>query len=404
MKRRFAALLCVLCLWCVLLSGCSVPRENNPLDGKDTDERVILCLEDNYPEHQFTTVRPFDGSRGIYADENGLECEAYSLEYDNTCHFGVTDSYFAGCLERAGFAEAADAVLREYGFALAEDSMAYDGSAATQAIPVDDGLDTRALAEAVKRVLNCVETPRLVMPDNTGFSTGQVSFHSIPEMGSFLVELECSGHTAFQSFAFSEKDSPVERIQRKLDAMTAYLNAEEEAADGTLLDWHDFLPEEGNAVKTEYGSFVLPEGWAEAGTEENGAVVYTENGQAAGDGVDQITVLHQTADYRAGSDQEARHRLEEQLERSWQKALREQPGAYYYTGGTGLSAYGDHGFAFVVTVIEADGTLLRSSYIMGDGEYCLVQQRNESRSWPSDDAAEQLLRTFRWKGWEESKG
>lgn len=55
-------------LICVSVSGCSeivrlvndTGSEDNPLSGKSTDERIIMCLEQAYPEHTFNTVTSFD--------------------------------------------------------------------------------------------------------------------------------------------------------------------------------------------------------------------------------------------------------------------------------------------------------------------------------------------------------
>ena len=38
----------------VCLVGCG--QKDNPLKGKNTDERILMCLEKEYPEHDFETV------------------------------------------------------------------------------------------------------------------------------------------------------------------------------------------------------------------------------------------------------------------------------------------------------------------------------------------------------------
>ena len=55
-------------LLCISLSGCSeldklvsdMNSEDNPLSGKNTDERIIMCLEEEYPEHDFVVVESFN--------------------------------------------------------------------------------------------------------------------------------------------------------------------------------------------------------------------------------------------------------------------------------------------------------------------------------------------------------
>lgn len=38
-----------------VLSGCGLKKSsvNNPLSGKDTDQRIVMCLNNAYPEHNF---------------------------------------------------------------------------------------------------------------------------------------------------------------------------------------------------------------------------------------------------------------------------------------------------------------------------------------------------------------
>ena len=55
-------------LLCISLSGYSelaklvsdMNSEDNPLSGKNTDERIIMCLEEEYPEHDFVVVESFN--------------------------------------------------------------------------------------------------------------------------------------------------------------------------------------------------------------------------------------------------------------------------------------------------------------------------------------------------------
>lgn len=80
--KRIGMFLLILFLF-ISLSGCSevvklVNDKNsagNPLSGKNTDERIIMCLQQTYPEHTFSIVTPFDKDAdcGIYSDENGVE-------------------------------------------------------------------------------------------------------------------------------------------------------------------------------------------------------------------------------------------------------------------------------------------------------------------------------------------
>ena len=55
-----------------MVSGCQSDKDN-PLHGKDTDERVVMCLENAYPEYNFKVVKSFDKQKneGLFEDENG---------------------------------------------------------------------------------------------------------------------------------------------------------------------------------------------------------------------------------------------------------------------------------------------------------------------------------------------
>ena len=55
-----------------MVSGCQSDKDN-PLHGKDTDERIVMCLENAYPEYNFKVVKSFDKQKneGLFEDENG---------------------------------------------------------------------------------------------------------------------------------------------------------------------------------------------------------------------------------------------------------------------------------------------------------------------------------------------
>ena len=90
-------------LLCMAFSGCSeigklvqdVDNSDNPLSGKDTDERIIMCLEEEYPENDFVIVESYnkENDSGKFQDENGIEFTVHGLVYDNTYHFGCRNDY-----------------------------------------------------------------------------------------------------------------------------------------------------------------------------------------------------------------------------------------------------------------------------------------------------------------------
>ena len=86
----------IILLLCMAFSGCSeigklvqdVDNSDNPLSEKDTDERIIMCLEEEYSEHDFVVVESYnkENDSGKFQDENGIEFTVHGLVYDNTYH------------------------------------------------------------------------------------------------------------------------------------------------------------------------------------------------------------------------------------------------------------------------------------------------------------------------------
>lgn len=100
-----------------VLSGCGLKKSsvNNPLSGKDTDQRIVMCLNNAYPEHNFKVVKSFDKQKneGTFEDENGLEFKVRDLIYNNTYHFGCRDEYLSTILKNEDFFEKAKKVVEE---------------------------------------------------------------------------------------------------------------------------------------------------------------------------------------------------------------------------------------------------------------------------------------------------
>ncbi|MDU0946187.1 MAG: hypothetical protein E7A65_07280 [Anaerococcus vaginalis] len=56
MKKIILGLVTVILI--SLFSVCGLKRdEDNPLSGKDTDQRILMCLNKAYPEHNFKVVK-----------------------------------------------------------------------------------------------------------------------------------------------------------------------------------------------------------------------------------------------------------------------------------------------------------------------------------------------------------
>lgn len=116
MRKRIISVLLIVGI-CLSVTACSSMRifsdimecitdNDNPLCGKNTDERIIMSLEDTYPEHTFSVIDSFDNKKGegLFSDESGIKFRVHNLVYNNTYHFGCEDDYLATIL-RISFEE-----------------------------------------------------------------------------------------------------------------------------------------------------------------------------------------------------------------------------------------------------------------------------------------------------------
>ena len=208
-------------LLCVSLSGCSeivkllndTNSEDNPLSGKNTDERIIMCLEEEYPEHDFVVVESFnkENDSGKFEDENGMEFKVHGLVYDNTYHFGCRNDYLKGLLEKQDYLNEVSDIAEEYGFNVdySEETIGIEG----------DGKENSSdlivrISEMVQKILNSVETPQITYPKEAGsFSTGKINFYSIPCWGQLTCLYHMQGHTAVMTFRFGDENRTEENIR-----------------------------------------------------------------------------------------------------------------------------------------------------------------------------------------------
>ena len=166
--KKLGMFLLTLLLVCVSLSGCSelveltkdTYGENNPLSGKNTDERIIMCLEEEYPEHDFVVVELFnkENDSGKFEDKNGIEFTVHGLIYDNTYHFGCRNDYLKVLLESQDYLNKVSDIAKEYGFNVdySEETIGIEGDENTDS---SDSIDR--ISEMVKKILNSVDTPQI---------------------------------------------------------------------------------------------------------------------------------------------------------------------------------------------------------------------------------------------------
>lgn len=229
-----------LCCLCIILSfaGCSGVLKllgdsissDNPLSGKDTDERILICLEETYPGNSFHMVEPFDKAEnfGLYADQNGREFSVHNILYDNIYHFGCTDEYLAEILREQSFPEKVKEIARKHSQEVTADDEEVNFSLV---VSCEEGeADLTAVAETVLEILNSVEIPEVVLPENQGFSTGEINYYTYPNGGKLFCDLRYRDSRfggGNRHFSFEDKDCSVSEIEQRLTEMIDEVREEE---------------------------------------------------------------------------------------------------------------------------------------------------------------------------------
>lgn len=222
--RKFGAIL--ITLMCLLLTGCTeifkllhdAVDSDNPLSGKDTNERIVMCLEETYPEHEFSVVESFDktADKGVFCDENGIEFSVHTLLYDNIYHFGCEDDYLAVLLKERSYFDELAAITEKYGY-IADIDYVNESVWIEPAVSNTVDLDFVQYASMVHEILNAVETPRVIFPEETGFSTGEVNYYTQPCFGSVMCAISYNNVSTAVVFRFEDKDVSVEQLQKRFE-------------------------------------------------------------------------------------------------------------------------------------------------------------------------------------------
>ena len=229
MKKNY--IISIMILFCMsIITGCGLSSTDNPLFGKNTDERIIMCLEIAYPEHKFAVVESYDEATdsGIYVDENGLEFEVHDIVYNNSIHFGCSDEYLSTILKNEDYVEKATTIVERY-----NQELSYNEGIIGIYVSIED-IETGKLkmddvAQMVLKILNCVETPEVVLSDSAGgFSTNEINYYCEPTWGRLVIsfkqeepELVVGGH-----ICFSQKNASISSIQQELEEI--YMNLEDD--------------------------------------------------------------------------------------------------------------------------------------------------------------------------------
>ena len=221
--KKLGIFLLILLLF-ICLSGCSevvklVNDKNsagNPLSGKNTDERIIMCLEEEYPEHDFVIVESYnkENDSGKFQDENGIEFTVHGLVYDNTYHFGCRNDYLKVLLESQDYLKEVSDIAEEYGFSVdySEETIGIEGN---ENEDNSDSIDR--IFEMVQKILNSVDTPQIMYPKEAGsFSTGKINYYSIPCWGQLTCLYHIQGHAAVMTFRFGDENINEETIRKNI--------------------------------------------------------------------------------------------------------------------------------------------------------------------------------------------
>ncbi|MBS4890023.1 MAG: hypothetical protein KHZ80_08325 [Anaerococcus vaginalis] len=203
-----------------LFSGCGLKRdEDNPLSGKDTDQRILMCLNKAYPEHDFKVVKSFDRQKneGMFEDDKGIKFKVRDLIYDNIYHFACNDEYLATILKKEDFFDKAKQIIEDkYG-----QKFIYDESVMAIEIIYDENnkITIDKISQMIIEVLNIAKIPNLIYPDNQEFSTGVVNYYTLPALGVLQCYIEKNQIGETELFYFSDSSIDKSLIKEKIDKL-----------------------------------------------------------------------------------------------------------------------------------------------------------------------------------------
>lgn len=173
-----------------------------------------MCLQQTYPEHTFSIVTPFDKDAdcGIYSDENGVEFSVSKIIYNNTYHFGCSDNYLKTLLEEQGYIERITEITEQYHLRLRYDDVnEIVGLAAGEENTISE------YAAAISEILNSVDVPKVKLPEELGFSTGEVNYYTLPNWGKLLCRCEVGKNASNAIFSFEDVNLTQQEIEQRLE-------------------------------------------------------------------------------------------------------------------------------------------------------------------------------------------
>ena len=253
--RKYSKLIVLLLIILTFLSGC----RKTPLSDKSIDEKVVMCLEDTYPEHQFYVVHSYDLSKdeGTYKDEDGVEFNVHNILRNTNYHFGCTDEYFSTLLSRQNYMQILEDIDSRYDAKIIciEEDVSIE-------VDLYEEVNLQNVAEMIFEILNSVEIPKMIFPEKTSFSTGELNYYTYPN-GDVIAcdfvdeERVIRGYVLFQ---FSERETSVEDI---ISALSIKYQELLEGLDTELKENNDTEYEEIKIFETDYSQYTLLDGWGQ---------------------------------------------------------------------------------------------------------------------------------------------
>ncbi|WP_281672059.1 hypothetical protein [Pseudoramibacter alactolyticus] len=471
MKRQITAL-CLGIILCLNFSGCGIifhpdrPAEKipntdsltvkSPFDGKSLNEIALICLEKNYPEHDFSldesrmSISDKElGRAGTFLDEKGRRISLEDWGYAGTEHFGCHDTYFVQWLKEQHFAEKADKIAGKYGCEMDLGTKTYRSLAETRPImlyfngkpanrikrydPAKLALtapDTRKLAAMAKEMLNCVNTPLVREPEKIFYSTNEIDVFTQPSMSAIYLKFIFPGEKkksqsggiamghAYETslrISFSEKEKSVAELEQEIKGFIRLHLEQEAGVKPEKLRDEAYTPFGGKRVKTSFGRYVMRPGWTfrKAGSDD----VWQKAGAKDGDA--KITIRTASMPYRVITEgtENAYAGAEHKFNESWRSEMTGHPGCVMQVGADtigGVPRVWKDGWsipdtkcyrkkagakskwrkAWRIDLYYPDNAYVRSYYIMGDGRYCQITLSEKHYAPENRWALEQILNSF----------
>ena len=72
-------------------------------------------------------------------------------------------------------------------------------------------------SKMILEILNVVDSPKVVEPEDTGFATGEVNFYSFPCMSVLGCDISYKGSSTYVRFSFEDKNLSEDQMRQRLE-------------------------------------------------------------------------------------------------------------------------------------------------------------------------------------------